>query len=70
MREDDYEKHGEEPKGLKPMSKREKIHTGSPKPKAPVSHKTGGVAGGKGPGYNPAAAAKHLEGQDHACPKC
>ena len=70
MREDDYEKYGEEPKGLKSMPKRDKIHTGSPKPKTPVSRRTSGPAGGKGPGYGPEAAAKHLEGQDRAAPKC
>ena len=46
------------------------VKTGSPKPEKPVSKRTDGPAGGKGPGYNPAAAAKHLAGQDHACPKC
>lgn len=42
----------------------------SPKPKAPVSKKTGGTAGGKNHdlSYNPSAAAKSLDSQP--CPKC
>lgn len=47
-----------------------KLHTGSPKPKAPVSKKTQGAASAKHPTYNPSAAAAHLKGQDSACPKC
>lgn len=52
------------------VSKRYDVKTGSPKPMKPMSKKTQGPAGGKGPGYNPAMAAKHLAGQDKMGPKC
>lgn len=46
-----------------------KLMTGSAKPKAPVSHRTEGAAGGNHPGkYNPSSAASHLKEQDRCVP--
>lgn len=44
------------------------LNTGSAKPEKPVSKRTDGPAGGSGPSYNPAAAAKHLKNQDNCAP--
>lgn len=44
------------------------LSTGSAKPEKSVSKRTDGPAGGKGPSYNPGAAAKHLAGQDSCAP--
>lgn len=48
--------------------KQHKVEMGSASPKVPTNTGTDKPAGGKGPSYDPAAAAAHLKGQADCAP--